>query len=439
MSETPTIAVLGASGLIGSSLCTALARQGHRVLPIARSFSPAQQHLFAGKGVRSAFVDLDDAALSRLLAPAEIIVNCTGVLQDTARGTTDDVHVTFVARLIAVLEARSASPLLVHISIPGEREADTTAFASSKRAAEGLLSASSLAHVILRPGFVIALAAYGGSALLRALAALPLDLPEDLRDRPFAVTASADLARVVAHLAGCRQAGRRDWAACWDVLSARSETVGSVLDAFRAHFGGPAPWCRVPAVVMEIGARAGDLVARLGWRPPVRSTALLEMRRGVAGDPGPLVAETGLAPAPLSEALADVSPSVQETWFARLYLLKALIIAGLALFWGVSGLVTLLAAFRPAMAILTDHGVAGPLAAGVTALTSLADIAIGAAIAVRRSCRAGLVAGLVLSLGYMAGAVILTPELWLDPLGSLVKTGPAIVLMLVALAIFEDR
>ncbi|GJE59507.1 hypothetical protein MPOCJGCO_1600 [Methylobacterium trifolii] len=39
----------------------------------------------------------------------------------------------------------------------------------------------------------------------------------------------------------------------------------------------------------------------------------------------------------------------------------------------------------------------------------------------------------------MAGAALLTPELWIEPLGALVKTGPAIGLMAVALAILDDR
>jgi Predicted integral membrane protein (DUF2269) len=38
-----------------------------------------------------------------------------------------------------------------------------------------------------------------------------------------------------------------------------------------------------------------------------------------------------------------------------------------------------------------------------------------------------------------AGAAILTPDLWIEPLGALVKTGPAIVLMLVALLILDNR
>ena len=37
------------------------------------------------------------------------------------------------------------------------------------------------------------------------------------------------------------------------------------------------------------------------------------------------------------------------------------------------------------------------------------------------------------------GAAILTPDLWIEPLGALVKTGPAIVLMLVALLILDNR
>lgn len=65
--------------------------------------------------------------------------------------------------------------------------------------------------------------------------------------------------------------------------------------------------------------------------------------------------------------------------------------------------------------------------------------AIGVLIANRSTCRLGLAAGIGLSLVYMASAAILTPVLWIEPLGALIKTGPAIVLMLVGLAILRDR
>jgi hypothetical protein len=67
------------------------------------------------------------------------------------------------------------------------------------------------------------------------------------------------------------------------------------------------------------------------------------------------------------------------------------------------------------------------------------DISVGVLIAFRRTCAVGLIWGIAASLGYMAGAAILTPDLWIEPLGALVKTGPAIVLMLVALAILDNR
>ena len=39
----------------------------------------------------------------------------------------------------------------------------------------------------------------------------------------------------------------------------------------------------------------------------------------------------------------------------------------------------------------------------------------------------------------MISAVLITPDIWLEPLGALVKTAPAIVLMAVAWLILPDR
>jgi hypothetical protein len=50
-----------------------------------------------------------------------------------------------------------------------------------------------------------------------------------------------------------------------------------------------------------------------------------------------------------------------------------------------------------------------------------------------------LYAGLALSGFYMIAGTVLLPRLWIEPLGPLLKVWPIIVLMLVALAILEDR
>lgn len=436
----PTIAVLGASGLIGNAIATGLRDAGYPVVAFARRFTAAQKAEFGEAAVETPLVTLDAPALVRLFADhgVAIVVNCLGVLQGGGAEGTDAVHRDFVGRLITAVSDQPAPVLLVHVSIPGGDNDHSTDFARTKSEGERLVTASSLPYVILRPGFVIAPAAYGGSALMRALATLPVGLPAAVAERPFAAVAVGDIVATVAVVAQRWAAGERQWAVDWDVMAPDTPTVATVVDGFRKRLGGPAPMIRTPSWLLGVGAWAGDLAARLGWRPPIRSNALAEMRRGVIGDPHDWMAATGIAPRPLTETLARLPASIQEAWFARLYLLKPLIIAVLVVFWALSGVIALMA-FDAATAILLADGFPPGLAVATTIVSSFLDIGVGAAIAFRRTCRVGLYAGIAVSISYMAGAAVLTPELWFEPLGALVKTGPAIVLMIVALATLENR
>ncbi|MEQ9689618.1 MAG: NAD-dependent epimerase/dehydratase family protein, partial [Bauldia litoralis] len=120
----PTVAILGASGLIGEAVATSLRRDGFPVVPISRRFNAAQRATLGDAMVVSPFVSLDTADLERLLAEtgAEIVVNCAGVLQDGAHGRPDEVHSAFVARLVAALGASPAPSLLIQLSFPGRDE-----------------------------------------------------------------------------------------------------------------------------------------------------------------------------------------------------------------------------------------------------------------------------------------------------------------------------
>jgi hypothetical protein len=213
-------------------------------------------------------------------------------------------------------------------------------------------------------------------------------------------------------------------------------TLRQLIELFRRWLGATTatPW-PLPGPLLELGVRAGDLASRLGWMSPVRSTALTELRRGIAGDPDGWIAATGIVPRTVGALLAERPATVQELWFARLYLLKPLVIATLAAFWCLSGLIALTVPYQAAVDALTSS----TLAQAITWASCLIDVAVGAAIAIRRTCRAGLLAGIAVSLFYMAGAAVLTPDLWFEPLGALVKTGPAVVLMAVALAILDKR
>jgi nucleoside-diphosphate-sugar epimerase len=437
MSETlPRIMVLGANGLIGHGVALELRRRGFPIIGAARRFTKAQRAALDPETVEAPLVDFSINDLSRLMGEAkpDIVLNAIGILQDGPHGQSEDVHHGFVGRLLAALPQ---STLLIQVSVPGVPHEDRTDFSRTKRAAETLVRAAEKPFVILRPGFVVAPVAYGGSALIRALAALPVALPAHEMQAPFAATSIQDITDTVDLVARRWAVGHRQWAATWDILEARPGTLGDVIAGVRRHIGGPKPRWTMPSWLMDIGAKAGDLASYLGWQPPIRSTALAELRRGVVGDPNPWSAATGLSARSLRDTLAPVT--IQEQWFARLYLLKGLIIASLVVFWLISGLIALTVAFNPARDILLLAGFPHPLATVVTVVSSMTDIGVGVLIALRRTCKIGLIAGVGVSLFYMAGAAILTPQLWIEPLGALVKTGPAIVLMLVAWAILSDR
>ncbi len=421
--------MLGAGGLIGHALALDLQRRGFAVRAQARRFTAAQAAALQD-AVALPILPLREG----MLAQADIVINCLGVLQG---GDSEAVHHAFAARL-AALCARSGA-LLIHLSVPGDADGDRTPFSRTKREGERAIAASGAEFVILRPGFVIAPAAYGGSALMRALAAWPVRLPPREGAAAFAATAISDICETVARVAARRRAGETGWRKTWAVMEQAPGTVGDMVDILRAHSGGPKPWLGLHGWALAAGAMAGDAVALLGWRPPVRSTAIAEMRRGVTGDPGPWMADTGIVPLSARQAVTALPATVQEKWFARLYLLKALALGMLVVFWCVSGAIALTAAFVPARAILLAHGFGFPLAQAVTIVSSMMDIAVGLLIAFRATARLGLAAGIAVSLGYMAGAAVLTPGLWFEPLGALVKTGPAIVLMLFCLALRDDR
>ena len=432
------ILVLGASGLIGGFVTSDLRVRGFHVVGVARKLPASQKR--SALDLELPVMSMSAAALARLLCDhhIDVVVNCLGVLQDGPGSDTTAVHRDFVARLLQAIRDSGRAIRLVHISIPGTTETDRTAFSTTKREAERLIAESGVSFAILRPGFVVALAAYGGSAMVRSLAAFPLDLPAEERAAPFQPVAMEDIAATIAWLAA-RDPGEAT-AVTWDLMQEEPVTLGGVVDHFR-HALGTREWPRIamPKFLLDIGARLGDLANLFGWMPPMRSTAIAELRRGVKGNPASWISATGITPKTIAEMAAQRPATIQEKWFARLFPIKALIIASLVAFWMVSGFIALVISYDAAAGILRSHNFPASLVGPITVGTSLMDMSIGLLIAFRRTSAFGLIAGIIASLGYMVGAALLTPDLWIEPLGALVKTGPAIVLMLVALLTLDNR
>ncbi len=192
-------------------------------------------------------------------------------------------------------------------------------------------------------------------------------------------------------------------------------------------------------VIARVITTAADALAYLGWRSPARSTAFAELAAGMRGDPTRWIAATGIAPKDLDAILNQRPATLQDRWFSRLYFLKPAAITCLAAFWIVSGLVAVGPGWSDAQAVLAKAGVTSSVAMLITCAGAIVDIVLGIGVAIRSSARMALIGMLVVSGLYLLLGTILTPALWLDPLGRLVKIVPVLLLIVFALAVIEER
>jgi hypothetical protein len=282
---------------------------------------------------------------------------------------------------------------------------------------------------------VVGRSAYGGSALFRGLAALPvmLEMPDA---GPMQVVQLDELVATIAALSKDGAPARIALDVAGPERLALSEIVATYRRWLRLK---PAPTLRMPRWIAALGFSLGDFARWLGWRPPLGGVARRELVRGAVGDPSAWQQLMGIRPATLATALAREPASVQERWFARLYFLKALMFAVLALFWIGTGLISLGPGWEQGLSYLREGGVPEGLARAGVIVGALADILIGLGIAVRRTARGALWAAVAISVFYMIAGTFVLPRLWLDPVGPMLKIWPIVVLNLVALGIVEDR
>ena len=427
------VLLTGATGLIGSAVLAALRSEGHEVVAVVRSAASASR---LSSATRCIALDIgratEPADWLPHLAGIGAVVNCAGVLQDSPRDSTAGVHVYGAAALFAACE-QAGVRRIVHISAIGVDRDATTAFARTKLTGDQALMGRDLDWVILRPSVVVGRAAYGGSALFRGLAALPV-VPSVAGTGLLQVVQLDDLVRTVLFFLHPAAPAR----IAVEIAGPERLTLDAVLIAYRRWLGHTSiRVLKVPRWMSDIVFRVGDLIGLLGWRPPLRSTVRVEIERDGVGDAGEWTRLTGIVPRTLGAALAAEPASVQERWFAQFYFLKPLALAVLALYWLITGLIALGPGAEPASELLQDAGVAaaGPL----IATGAIVDILIGLGIATRRTARPALWVALMLSIAYLVLGTLLLPRLWADPLGPLLKIAPIVALNLVALAVLDDR
>lgn len=370
----------------------------------------------------------DDPAVWRpRLAGIDAVVNCAGILRERGRDRHAQVHERVPAALFRACAELSIRHV-VQISAlgdPGDGE-----FIASKHRGDAALMALDLDWVVLRPSVIASpRGSYGGTSLLRALAALPLvPLPgsgeqrlqpmllEDLCDAVVAALSRPQAARTCLELGGPAPLSLREYLAIW-----------------RRWLGlGPARFVAVPKPLARFGAA---LAERFG-RGPMGLTLWRMLERGNLLPEGAHVRATqalGVAARPLADALAEAPAQSADRWHARLHLLAPLLRVSLALTWLASGAVGLWLPAGDVLALMGPTGWPDTLVLALAIGGSVADLALGALLLLLGwQVRKVLALMALMVIGYTVAIGLWLPSAWLDPFGGLLKN--IVVLLAIGVA-----
>lgn len=426
------VVVLGAYGLIGLETVRRLLRDGHQVVAVGRSTEQGQRVL---PDADWHSLDLSEATKEAdwhgLLAGVGAVVNCAGALQT---GPRDNLHAVHVGWLAAALRSALACGVkrFIQVSAPGAAIDASTEFLRSKAAGDELVRRSGLDWVILKPGLVLARAAYGGTALLRMLASFPLFQPLSMGEARIQTVSVDDVTEAIARaVAGDVPAGT-DAA----LVERESHELSEILLSMRQWLGIDVPRAQVdvPGWGLQVTSATADLLGWLGWRSPLRSTAIAVLRDGVVADAGAGERLLGRELLSFEQTLLASPSTAQDRLAARMALLLPVSVAVLAIFWLVSGLVALIG-YDQAVAVAVAAALPGwTVSAGI-----VTDILLGLGILVRPLAKAAVLGMITVTIAYLLVGTALAPGFWLDPLGVYLKTLPGAVLALVVLPMLETR
>ncbi len=419
------ILLLGANGFIGRHLAVHLRLHGHQVVACAR-----RPDALGRMGFETVRADLaQNSGWEPALKGIDVLVNAAGLLHGST-AQMRAVHRDGPAHVYRLARAAGVKKLIL-ISAVGLK-ADTP-FARHRIDGETVAAQSGLACVILRPSMVVGETSYGGSSMLRGLAAMPLVTPV-IGDgaQPFDPIHVDDLGAVV------RQAAESDRLNGQTLCPCGPErlTQAQMLDGLRAWLGRP------PARHLHLPVGVAKALGWLGERlnlGPISLAAVAQLQHGVGADYPAYHKATGQTPRGFSQILAARPAGSQDLWHARLYLLRPLLRFGLMFMWLVSGLVGL---FLPAGRFVDGlSGLGLPDAVWVAMARAAGGVDLLFALALLIGWRLPRVALWQLAMVglYTLFFGLAFPALWLEPYGGLLKNIPVLLLIMVHKLLEEER
>lgn len=200
-----TVAITGASGFVGGHVAQRLVADGWQVRALVRR--PDANLL--GRGIAVPGDLSDPASLTALVAGADVVVHCAGVVSKVSRAGFQSINVDGTARLAAAAANAEKPPQFILMSSLAAREPGLSAYAASKRDSElAVIShGDDLNWTILRPAAVYGPGDRATLAIFRQWRAGFMVVPSGGEQRISLIHASDLAAGVAALLAKVRSGG----------------------------------------------------------------------------------------------------------------------------------------------------------------------------------------------------------------------------------------
>jgi len=430
------VLVTGGYGFIGTAVCAALITAGHQVVGAGRNVKWARRRFPDLQWVHCDFNhDLNPEDWTHQLANIDAVVNCVGVLQDGGSDNTQNAHSTGLQALLSACE-QAGLQKFIHLSAVGADPAAGTKYSRTKFEGAERVKKSKLNWVILEPSLVLDRTVYGGSAIIRTLAGLPVCIPLVYGQTKFQPVSMQDVTRIVTHFLEPASPSKIQI----EIAGPQTLTLQQIVSLVRNWLGfGPAKFINIPTWVAAPVFIIGDALGAIGVRTALRSTAKKQMQYGVGGDPAPLQNLIGYQTNSIASVFSSNPASLGDRLQARLSSIIELSRIGLAWYWILSGLIPLLFSKSWALEILADAGFAEPMGSILFWGGSMADIVLGSmlllGIQVRRVCWAMV----AISVGYLVMISLCSPHLWLDPMATVLKIFPAMALAVIIAGMADQR
>ncbi len=150
------VTIIGGSGFVGRYIARRMAQAGWRVRVAVRRPNQAlhvKPYGVVGQ-VEPVFCNIrDDASVRAVIAGADAVVNCVGILFEKGPNKFDDVQAEGAGR-VARIAAEQGTKTLVHVSAIGADAESDSAYQRSKAAGEALVTQHFPNAVILRPSLI---------------------------------------------------------------------------------------------------------------------------------------------------------------------------------------------------------------------------------------------------------------------------------------------